>query len=75
MRHSCGCQVALVGDDIPGVAVTLTDPKAPLRAGWFPAHNTRHGDHYVYPCEKHMPGVIVRWGTNKIMGAVRKGAR
>lgn len=69
-RYSCGCQVADVGEDVPGVAFTFTDPNPLERAGWFKQTNTRDGEHLVKPCEKHIKGVIVRWGTNKIMNVV-----
>jgi hypothetical protein len=68
-RYSCGCRVAAVGENIPGVSFTLRDPDAVNRAGWFEQSNTRDGDHLVSPCRKHMPGVIARWGTRRIFGA------
>lgn len=71
-QYSCGCRVANPIEYIPGVAFSLKNPNAASDAGWFEQTNTRDGEHLVNPCAKHTPGVIVRWGASRLMGAVRR---
>lgn len=70
-RYSCGCEVVSPIEYIPGVAYSLKNPNAVNEAGWYEQTNKRDGEHLVSPCAKHMPGVIVRWGVGRLMGAVR----
>ena len=66
-RYRCGCRVAAIGE----VNVSAKDGAGWDNGEWFRQRNNADGDHYVQPCTKHLQGVVVRWGTSRLMGAAR----